>query len=151
MTDEHLPEPLGARLPADPAEIAEPSVELLAAALRADVGDLATYERVLVTTLSAAFPEGMIEVERNRSLSDKVAGRPGTVRSLRLFFGETTLELTAGRGTPVGYVARGVRGVTISRKEVPLSEWTRQLAEALSRHARESAEAAAALGRLLGA
>lgn len=126
-------------------------VELLAAALRADVADLATFERVLVTTLAAAFPEGMVEVDRERSLSDRMAGREGKVRALRLHLGETTLELVAGRGTPVGYVARGVRGVTISRKELPLSEWVSQLAEALQRHAARSAEASEALGRLLGA
>lgn len=126
-------------------------VELLAAALRADVADLATFERVLVTSLAAAFPEGMVEVDRERSLSDRMAGRDGKVRALRLHLGETTLELVAGRGTPVGYVARGVRGVTISRKEVPLSEWVGQLAEALQRHAAKSAEASEALGRLLGA
>jgi hypothetical protein len=127
------------------------SVDLLAAALRANVADLATYERVLVTALAAAFPEGMIEVDRERSMGDKLAGRPGKVRALRLHLGETTLELVAGRGTPVGFVARGVRGVTISRKELPLPEWTFQLAAALQRHAAESAEASAALGKLLGA
>ena len=147
-----LPEPVAdGRSPEPPgAPGGAPSVEMLAAALRADVGDLATYERVLVSSLAAAFPEGMIEVERDRSLADKMAGRPGRVRALRLHLGETTLELVSARGTPVAYVAREVRGVTISRKEVALSEWTRQLAEALQRHAAESAEASAALGRLLG-
>ena len=145
-------QPGEAPLPGGVGDPAEPgSVDLLAAALRADAADLATYERVLVSALASAFPEGMIEVERDRSFGDRLSGRGGKVRALRLHLGETTLELVAGRGAPTGYVARGVRGVTISRKEVPLSEWARQLAEALQRHAAESAEASAALARLLGA
>lgn len=126
------------------------SIDLLAAALRADSADLASYEKVLVGTLASAFPEGMIEVDRERSLSDKMAGRPGKVKALRVHLGETTMELAAGRGGTLGYVAREVRGITISRKEVPLGEWSRQLAEALATHAAESADASEALRRLLG-
>jgi hypothetical protein len=123
----------------------------LAAALRADVGDLATYERVLVATLADSLPSGCVEVDRDRSLSDRLANRPGTVRAIRVTLGDQTLELAQQRARLVGTLARSVRGVAISRRELPLDAWSTALAAALSNFAQESAAARAALERLLGA
>jgi hypothetical protein len=47
-------------------------------------------------------------------------------------------------------VAQDVRGVTISKREVPVADWVQQLAAYLAALASESAEAREALGRLLG-
>jgi hypothetical protein len=126
-------------------------VALLAAALRAETNDLATYERVLVASLSETLPPGTVEVDRDRTMSDRIAGRPGSPRAIRIHLGETTLELTVTKGRLVGTVGRSVRGVAISRREVPLGEWATSFAEALSAFANESADARAALERLLGA
>ena len=138
--------------PAVPDSGPEPDdVDLLAAALRADSADLDVYARVLTTSLADALPDGMVTVERDRSMGDRMAGRPGTVRSLRVDAGETTLQLGRGRGgVPVATVARAVRGVVISSKEVPIDEWVRLLADHLAARARQSAAARAALARLLG-
>jgi hypothetical protein len=138
--------------PAVPGHGPEPDdVDALAAALRADSADLDVYARVLTTSLSEALPEGMVTIERDRSLSDRMAGRPGTVRSLRVDTGEATLELGRGRGgVPVARVARAVRGVVISSKEVPIEQWVQLLADHLAARAKESAAARAALARLLG-
>ncbi|HWD25481.1 MAG TPA: hypothetical protein VG368_08430, partial [Acidimicrobiales bacterium] len=105
-------------------------VALLAAALRADAGDLATYERVLVGSLSDSLPPGCVEIDRNRSISDRLAGRLGEPRAIRIHLGETTLELAMTKGRLVGTVGRSVRGVAISRREVPLGEWATSFAEA---------------------
>jgi len=43
-----------------------------------------------------------------------------------------------------------VRGVVISRQEVSVGEWTRLLAQHLTKVATENAEARAALAKLLG-
>jgi hypothetical protein len=139
--------------PAVPPSAPEPDdVDALAAALRADSADLDMYARVLTTSLAQALPEGMVNVERDRSMADRMAGRPGTVRSLRLDTGETTLELGRGRGgVPVARIARSVRGVVISSKEVPIETWVQALADHLAARARESAAAREALARLLGA
>jgi hypothetical protein len=139
-------------LPAVPAVGPEPDdVDALAAALRADSADLDVYARVLTTSLAEALPPGMVTVEHDRSLSDRMAGRPGTVRSLRVEAGDATLELARGRGgVPVARVARAVRGVVISSKEVPVEEWVQALADHLANRAKESASARAALARLLG-
>jgi hypothetical protein len=140
------------QLPAVPGQGPEPDdVDALAAALRADSADLDVYARVLTTSLAEALPPGMVSVEHDRSLGDRMAGRPGTVRSLRIEAGDATLELARGRGgVPVARVARAVRGVVISSKEVPVEEWVQALADHLASRAKESASARAALARLLG-
>ena len=126
-------------------------VELIAAALRADAADLATFSRVLVVSLEGTLPQGCFEIERDRSLSDRLSGKEGTVRAIRIHLGEVTLGLTSRRGALVGSVGKTVRGVAISNREVTLAEWTQGFAEALSRFAQENADARQALGRLLGA
>jgi hypothetical protein len=128
-----------------------PDVDLLAAALRADSEDLEVYSRVLTESLVGALPTGMVEIARDPSMRDRIAGRPGPVRSVRIAFGDTTLELASGHGAPVARCARAVRGVIISSKEISVDEWTRMLADQLALRAKDSADARAALGRLLGA
>jgi hypothetical protein len=126
-------------------------VARLASALRADEADLATYERVLARSLADVLPAGCVEVDRVRTMGDRVAGRPGEPRAIRIHLGETTLSLERTHGRLVGTVGRSVRGVAISRREVPLSEWAESFAGALSAFANEHLEARVALERLLGA
>jgi hypothetical protein len=110
------------------------------------------YARVLTTSLVDALPAGMVEIQRDQSMRDRMAGRPGTVRTLRIALGETSLELAAGKsGAPIARCQRAVRGVIISSKEISVEEWTRMLADELAARAKDSAAARAALGRLLGA
>jgi hypothetical protein len=125
-------------------------IDLLAASLRADATDLDIYSRVLTTSLSDALPSEMIAVERDQSLRDRLSGRPGKVVGIRVLLGEITLELLRGPGIPLAKVVHVVRGVTISSREVAMTEWSRLLAEALALRARESAAARQALAGLLG-
>jgi hypothetical protein len=127
-----------------------PDVELLAAALRADTSDLDSYHRVLSSSIGDLLPGGLVEVDRERSLSDRMAGRPGTATAIRLHLGDKTLELVAHHGRLVATIAQDVRGVTISRKEVPVAEWVQALAAYLAALATDSASAREALGRLIG-
>ncbi len=46
------------------------SLEMVAAALRADSADAVVYARVLTNSLSEALPPGLVTVERERSMSD---------------------------------------------------------------------------------
>jgi hypothetical protein len=144
-------------LPAVPAQddaaVPEPAdIDALTAALRADTADLDVYSRVLTTSLADALPAGMVEVERDQSMRDRLAGRPGVVRTLRIGFGEISLELARGKsGAPVARAARAVRGVIISSREVSVDEWTRMLADQLAARAKDSAAARSALSKLLGA
>jgi len=134
-----------------PGAIAEPEgVELLAAALRADSADLAVYERVLFASLAQSLPEGVVEVERARSMSDRVAGRPGRPIAIRVRLADETLEIVEGRGALSARIARDVRGVTISRRDVTIAEWSLRLAQLLEQVAQDSAATRDALARLLG-
>lgn len=126
-------------------------VDALAAALRADAADLDVYARVLTTSLAAALPAEMVEVERDRSFADRLSGRAGRVQAIRIALGEWELMLSPGSsGLPVAQAKQKVRGVTISSREVSLDEWSRLLATGLAKRARDSAEARTALRRLLG-
>ena len=98
-------------------------VELLAAALRQDAADLDLYAKVLSVNLVESLPQGAVQVERKRSMSDRVAGREGTVVALDVSLGDTRLGLRMDRGRAVGEICKEVRGVVLSRQEVNLDEF----------------------------
>jgi hypothetical protein len=126
-------------------------VDAIAAALRADVADLEVYANVLTTSLAEALPADLVSVERTRSMGDRLAGRSGAVRRIALHLDEWELTLSRhGRSSLVAHARQKVRGVAISNREVPVDEWVRLLASRLAERAKKSADARAALGRLLG-
>jgi len=128
---------------------AGPSLDMVAAALRADSADLAIYTRVLTESLGDALPPDCVTVDRDRSMSDRMRGRPGQVSKITVRLGERVMTLGLQRGAPVAEVCSEVRGVVLSRKEVPMGVWTEELARALVAHAEQNAEAAKALRRLV--
>ena len=128
---------------------AGPSLDMVAAALRADSADLAIYTRVLTESLGDALPPDCVTVDRDRSMSDRMRGRPGQVSKITVRLGERVMTLGLQRGAPVAEVCSEVRGVVLSRKEVPMGVWTEELARALVAHAEQNAEAARALRRLV--
>ena len=52
------------------------SLDMVTAALRADSTDVAIYARVLAQSLGEALPADCVSVERERSMSDRMRGRP---------------------------------------------------------------------------
>lgn len=135
----------------DPDDVsAHPDIEAVAASLRADSRDLDAYATVLLETLGEAFPTSMVEVDRERSVADRLARRPGRVAAVRLTFDDVSLQLQRGPGgRPQGLAVTTVGGVTIARRELSLEEWSRRLADRLVAAADSSREAAASLRRLL--
>ena len=119
---------------------------LVAAALRTDRADVESYHRVLSDTLGSALPPGMVEVERKRSLADRMNGREGTPVALTVTTPDSVLVLRPGRAE----VRQIVRGVTIKRSTVGIDEWLVALAGVLSKLAGNSAAAREALTNLLG-
>ena len=128
---------------------ATPSFDMVAAALRADSADVAAYARVLSETLGDTLPPGSVTVERERSMSDRVRGRPGEVRKITVRLGEQVMTLGMSHGQPSAEICREVRGVVLSRQPAQLPEWADALARALVGHAEENARAAEALRRLV--
>jgi hypothetical protein len=126
-------------------------VQLLAATLRADRGDVASYARVLGGALADALPPGMVEIERHRSLADRLAGREGRPVAVVVHGDERELMLReAAHGSVDAAVHQVVRGVVISRRSVGIDAWLTTLAEDLTRIAARDAAARAALSKLLG-
>jgi hypothetical protein len=125
------------------------SLDLVAAALRADSADVAVYARVLTDSLGDALPEGVVTVDRERSVSDRMRGRPGDVAKITVRLGDQMLTLAVRRGQPVAEICREVRGVVLSRRPVQVTEWAAELAKALVAYADQNAQAAEVLRRLV--
>jgi hypothetical protein len=125
------------------------SLDMVTAALRADSADVAVYARVLTESLSQALPPGTVEVQRDRSMSDRVKGRPGVVTKVVVRLGEQVMTLSVQHGRPAAEICREVRGVVLSRTPVQLGDWTAALASALVAHAGRNAAAAQALRKLV--
>jgi hypothetical protein len=125
-------------------------VELLAAALRQDSADLDVYAKVLSVNLVESLPQGAVQVERKRSMADRVAGREGTVTSLDVALGDLRLALRLDRGQLVGEIRKVVRGVALSSQQVGLDEWIVALARGIGESAATSARARDALQKYLG-
>lgn len=126
------------------------SLDMVAAALRADSADASMYARVLTESLGGALPAGCVSVDRERSVSDRMRGRPGQVTKVTVRLGDQVLSLSVRSGRePAAEVCREVRGVVLSRQPVGVQEWTGELARALLAHAERNAQAAQALRRLV--
>ena len=125
------------------------SFDMVTAALRADSADVAVYARVLTESLGEALPPDCVTVERARSMSDRVRGRPGDVSKITVRLGEQVLGLQVQSGRPTAEICREVRGVVLSRQPVAVHLWVDELARALVEHAQQNAHAAEALRKLV--
>jgi hypothetical protein len=125
------------------------SLDMVAAALRADSSDIAIYAQVLTESLGESLPPGCVTVDRSRSMADRMRDRPGTVTRVSVRLGEKTMTLGTERGAPVAEICHEVRGIVLSRNAVPIAEWAAELAKGLVAHAEQNAAAATALRRLV--
>ena len=126
-----------------------PSLDMVTAALRADSADVAIYARVLTESLGDSLPPGCVTIDRERTMSDRMHGRPGTVSKITVRLGEQVMTLGVHRAVPVAEICREVRGVVLSRQSVQIAQWAAELARALLAHAEQNADAARALRRLV--
>jgi len=125
------------------------SLDMVAAALRADSADVAVYARVLTESLSGALPPDCVQIDRDRSLADRMQGRPGQVSRITVRLGDQVMTLGVRGGRPYAEICREVRGVVLSRQPVGVQEWAGELARALVQHAQQNAQAAQALRKLV--
>jgi hypothetical protein len=126
------------------------SLEEVTAALRADSADVSIYARVLTESLGDALPPGCVEVDRDRSMSDRMRGRPGQVTKITVRLGEKVLTLSVRPGQPpAAEICREVRGVVLSRRPAALQEWLDDLAAELVAQAQQNSRAAEVLRKLV--
>ncbi len=126
-----------------------PSLDMVTAALRADSTDVAIYARVLTQSLGEALPPEFVTVDRDRSVSDRMRGRPGEISRIAVQLGDQQMTLSVQGGKTQAEICRAVRGVVLSRQSVPVHEWAAALASALVSYAEQNAQAAQALRRLV--
>lgn len=117
--------------------------ELLAAALRADAGDLKTFLEVLADKLAEALPAGTT-VERGGFFGKK------RVRRIAVELGDNRYELAAAGERLEPSRAKSVRGIVLKREPLPLEAWIEELSRELAAEAARSEQARLALERLLG-
>jgi hypothetical protein len=123
----------------------DPDIDLIAAALRSDAGDLRVYLDVLASKLEAALPE-MVAVERRRQ---GLLG-PRVIARLTVSCGDERFILEpAGDGSLRATRAHIVRGIVLDRDELDVDGWVSALSESLGQHARQTEAGRQALGRLL--
>jgi hypothetical protein len=119
-------------------------LDLLAASLRADAGDVDAFVEALAVKLEAALP-GQVEVERRGGL---LGGRK-RVRRIEVTLGDQRYELEAERGRVTCRRRSVVRGIALKTQEFDLDAWIAALSEDLVEEAERSERGRQALARLL--
>ena len=121
------------------------SFDLDAAGLRSDEADLAARVAALAARLEGALPDRTQVRRRSR----RWRSGDGRVSDIRVSFGETDYVLGFDGRNVACERARTVRGVQIKREPLAVRDWLRALEDDLREEAQQSAEARAALERLL--
>ena len=119
-------------------------IDLVTAALRADVSDVRAFVEALAVKLEEALP-GATTVERRR---DGMFG-PKLVRRIALEASGQRLELRADGNSIQTRCAKTSGGIVLKNEEMPTEVWLRALSEALADQARTSQSTRQALERLL--
>jgi hypothetical protein len=119
-------------------------LDLLAASLRADAGDLDAFVEALAAKLEAALP-GQVEVERR-------GGRIGSrkrVRRIEVTLGDQRYEAEREGRRVICRRRSVVRGIALKTQELDLDAWIAALSQDLVEEADRSERGRQALARLL--
>src|ERR1700721_1181518 len=96
------------------------SLDMVTAALRADSTDVAIYARVLTQSLGEALPSEFVTVDRDRSVSDRMRGRPGEISRIAVQLGDQQMTLSVRGGKAGAEICRAGRGAgRLRRAERP--------------------------------
>jgi hypothetical protein len=126
------------------AEDSTADLEMLAASLRADAGDVRSFVEALAVKLEQALP-GAVGVQRRR---EGLFG-PKQVRRIVVDAGDQRLELTASGAGVQTRSARLSSGIVLKSEAVDPDVWLARLAQALAAEAKRSETTRQALERLL--
>ena len=119
--------------------------DLAAAGFRADGADVAVGIEVLARKLELALPHAT-EVTRR---AKRFLSKEKVVEAIDVTLGECRYALRVDGRRIEAARAQEVRGVVIKREPLELDAWVQALTTELGEAARTSAEARAALGRLV--
>jgi hypothetical protein len=119
-----------------------PDLDLVAASLRADAGDLRVFVESLSKKLAQLFP-GRCRVQRAG-----VFGK-GSLRQVSVEIGESRYELFHDDGAVSARRSSVVRGITLKSEKLALDEWIDSLAEQVVAEADRSERGRLALQKLL--
>lgn len=120
------------------------SFDLVAASLRADAADMGGFLGALAVKLEGALP-GQCEVKREGGLFKKER----KVEAITVQLGEQRFDIRRTGPSLEARVAHQVRGITLKSEVLALERWIEALARSLHEHAQASAEARAALSRMV--
>lgn len=127
----------------------EPSqIEMLAASLRFSNSDIDNSMGALAQLLQSISPDACKITRRKHGLISKQT----TLEQISLNLGDLLFTVArANRANSVMFsVAKIVRGITIKTEEIAMEEWSRKLAEELSKEAEQSEKSRLALVKILG-
>jgi len=120
--------------------------DLPAAALRADGAELAQSVELLAARLEQALPQ-IAQVERRRVGGFRSKRRE--VQRIAVVLGDEQFELRPIDGRVQCTRHKVVRGITLSRQELAMSDWINELVAAVGQSAEISERDRLALGELL--
>jgi hypothetical protein len=124
----------------------EPTFDLDAAGLRADGAELLAAVEALARKLEISLPRSC-SVQRRRT---RMFSKDRVVAAIVVTLGETRYGLQVDGDHVHADRRQEVRGVVIKREPLELADWIEALAAQLREEAADSAEARAALERLVG-
>jgi hypothetical protein len=127
-----------------PEESSSPDLDLVAAALRADLSDIAAFVEGLATRLELALP-GIVQVTRAKS---GFRG-PKLVREITVQTGDQRLQLLRDGGTIQTARARVSGGIVIKNEVLDIDAWLAALGEAVAEQAQRSERTRLALQQLV--
>jgi uncharacterized protein YhdP len=119
-------------------------IDLIAASLRADSGDIGTFVEVLAAKLEEAVP-GAANIQRRR---EGLFG-PKRVSRISVDAGGERLELSADGGRIATTCARVSGGIVLKSEVLDTDAWLAALSRALADEARSSQSTRQSLERLL--
>jgi hypothetical protein len=124
----------------------EETFDLAAAGLRGDGAELTSSVEVLAAKLEQALP-GRVKIERHGS--GMLSRGPKRVRDVLVELGSSHYQLAVDGERIEGFRERKVGGIAIKREPLSPDEWIAALTTDLRAEAERSADARAALDRLL--
>jgi len=127
-----------------PEESSSPDLDLVAAALRADLSDIAAFVEGLAARLELALP-GLVQVKRSKS---GFRG-PKRVSEIEVQAGEERLQLQRDGATVQASRCRVSGGIVIKTEALDIDSWLSALAAAVAEQAQRSERTRLALQQLV--